>query len=170
MSRPTQLQLKQLALKDIAAARQHWENSGVKFPDFLSDRDAFYKAVKLALMPIFIEAGGKEEVFLEAIKEYAREDWTRSGFDEKEFDRRFRSAKWRASTKALIGAACSFLAYIFAAVVNAAFSTDSDSSLGVAGILLLLGVAVFVIFAIVSEIKYKLKNPDDRGVIWLNLK
>lgn len=55
------------------------------------------------------------------------------------------------------------------ASVKAAFSTDPDSGMGVVGILLLLGVAVFAIFAIVSEIKYKLKHPDDRGVTWLKL-
>lgn len=170
MDRLTRLQQKQLVLEDISAARQYWESLGVKFPNYLSDRDAFYRSVRRALLPIFVEAGGREEVFLEAMKEHAREDWIRSGFDEKEFDRQLNSAKWRASTKALIGAAFSFLAWVFAAVVNAAFSTDPDSSMGVASILLLLGVAVFAIFAIVSEIKYKLKNPDDRGVVWLNLK
>ena len=105
---------KQYAFQYLAIARQEWERLGIKYSDYLSDRDAFYKRIRQEVMPEFVKRGGDEEVFLDAMREYARDDWVNTGFDEKEFDKRFKSAKRRASHKLTLG----ILGSIFIAIIG----------------------------------------------------
>lgn len=65
---------KQYAFQYLATARQEWKRLGIKYPDYLSDRDAFYKSIRQEVIPEFVKRRGDAEIFLDAMREYARDD------------------------------------------------------------------------------------------------
>lgn len=163
---------KQNALQCFVVARQQWEKSGARYTDYLTDRDAFYKTVRQEILPEFIKAGGNEEIFLEAMQEYAREDWIKSGYDEKEFDQRFKSAKRQASFKIYVG----IIASVFILMLKGLIEKFFEVSIGRAdtrgyAILFILSLAVITMVVIsVQWIKNKVRgqNGDEISSLKLN--
>lgn len=112
---------KQNAHLCLVAARQRWDGLGIKYADYTSDRDAFYKAIRKEILPEFVRQGGDEDIFLEVMREHARNDWIMSGFDEKKFDQKFRKAKRRASFRLLLGVIGSVLVLLIEALIEKFF-------------------------------------------------
>ncbi|MBS1790279.1 MAG: hypothetical protein JST85_21320 [Acidobacteria bacterium] len=170
--KPSDLQ-KEQAFHYLITARQQWERRGINYPDYLSDRDAFYKSVKQEVLPEFVKLGGDEEIFLYALRQYARQDWIKAGFSDREFDKKFNSAKRRASFKLTLGVIGSIFIILIEQLIESFLGIsltrffekfDENDLKGYVILFTLLFIVIIVAVAIGQLFRNRYKNYDDNEV------
>ena len=156
---------KRQVIEVIGKAREEWERAGRQKPDYESDREAFYAHVKKSLLPQFLQAGGKEDLFLSAVQQYAREDWIKSGYDPSEFDDRIKSAERRKTSFSR-----EFLIRILlVTLLRYFFEWFFRIKIGFLWLFLFVEVLLFVVQRVWRNYKYKRRYGSESEVTTLKL-
>lgn len=138
----------------------------------------FTKASSEKLYLNSLGVGGNEDVFLDAMREYAREDWIKVGFDEKEFDRRFKSAKRRASFKLTLGVIGSIFIILIAQLVESFLGIsmtkffekfDEERLRGYVVLFILSFIAIIVTITVGQWLRNRYRNHDNDEIRPLSL-
>lgn len=119
--RENQKDLVKALIRDARIAWEHEnsDNQAIEVEiDYENKMSGFYRHLQEVTLPKWAKTG-KEEYFLEAMQEYAREDWIATGFSAESFDKKLKDQKSLARKVALIGSITFILGVAIKVLANA---------------------------------------------------